>query len=201
MKTMGDKVTTEDSTTSCLALIADLQDLAIDLAAGSYSRTTLEMLQRNLKRRVPSVLGASISIPAGRVPEVAVRLDLVTRTVEPEEIAAALKLPLAHLLSNTDGFIIFYAAAPIAFVQLAADLADALRLEAGEVDQHPRLPVEPLHPGIAGLQDFTAVNQAVGVLMGRGLGLDEARAELRRRAEEAGTDLVGAAHDVRTSYV
>jgi hypothetical protein len=183
-----------------LALIADLQDLAIDLAVDSYSQTTLEMLQRDLRRNVATALGASITVPGTRMREAALQLNLVRQTVERHEIATGLKLSLNRFCTSTAGVITFYATAPQAFVQLATDLASVLQLSPGDLDQHPPLPVEPLHPGISGLQDLAVVNQAVGILMGRGRSLHQARAELRHRAVESGTGLREAACTVRDSY-
>jgi len=183
-----------------LALVTDLRDLAIDLAADSYSRTTLEMLQRDLRRSVAAALGASITVPGTRAREAALQLNLVRRTVQPHEIATGLELRLNRFCATAAGAITFYATAPHAFVQLATDLASVLQLSPGDLDPHPPLPVEPLHPGISGLQDLSVVNQAVGILMGRGRSLHQARAELRHRAMESGTGLLEAAHTIRDSY-
>ena len=143
--------------------------------------------------------GASITVPSTRVRE-ALQFNLVSQTVEPHEIATGLTLPLNRFWTTAAGAITFYATAPRAFVQLAADFASVLQLSPGDLDEHPPLPVTPLHPGIRGLQDLTVVNQAVGILMGRGRSLDQARAELRHRAEKSNTGLLKAALAIRDSY-
>lgn len=183
-----------------LALIADLQDLAIDLAAGSYSRTTLEMLQRDLRSSVSTALGASITVPGIQVRGAALPLNLVSQTVEPHQIAAGLGLALDRFCTTAAGVITFYASAPGAFVQLAADFASVLQLSPDDLDQNPPLPVTPLHSDISGLQDLTMINQAVGILMGRGRTLHQARVELGHRAEKSSTSLLEAAHTIRDSY-
>jgi len=98
--------------TLSLALITDLQDLAIDLAAGSYSRTTLEMLQRDLRSSVATALGASITVPGTRVRGAALQLNLVSQTVDPQEIATGLRLPLDRFCTTAANVITFYATAP-----------------------------------------------------------------------------------------
>lgn len=180
-------------------LIADLEDLAIDLAESSYSQTTIEMVQRNLKRSVGSALGASVAVPAAEGREGA-SLNLIGKTVQPGEVASTLSVPLRHFRSGLDGDITFYASAPHAFSRLASDLAEALGLFPSALDQRPQRPVEPLHPAVRGLQDLAVINEAVGILVGRGLRLDRARAEMRRRADLAGTGLLAAAHEIRDSY-
>lgn len=181
------------------ALVADLQDLAIDLAGGSYSRTTLEMIQRDLRRCVASALGASVTV-ADTVEREGSRLNLMGHSVEPDEVAATLSVPLRPFSSGVQGEVTFYASEPDAFVRLAADLTATLGLVPGEADQRPQRLAEPLHPVVRGLQDLAVINQAVGILVGRGYGLERARAEVRRRGDRAGTGLLEAAHAILDSY-
>ena len=180
-----------------VALSADLRDLAVDLAAGGYTRTIMAMLERDLRRSVPSALGATITLSRGH-DHAPVQIHLVARTLAPDEIRAALRFPLATpslTPESTPGptfsvSVTLYAARAVAFADLAADLADVLHVE---VDQQPPMPDSPISPGTSGLTDLTQVNIALGHLVNRGRTLVEARAELARLATHHRTDLADAA--------
>ena len=176
-----------------LALVADLRDLAVDLAAGGYTRTTLAMLERDLLRSVSSALGATMTLHRGpgqrRSP-----VDLVARTLQPEEIHATLCVPLRAAERMLSASITFYAAHACAFVDLAVDLADLLGVP---VDPRSTLPDHPVEPGTSGLTDLTTVNIALGHLLNRGRTLTQARTELAALAEHHDTDLTGAARLIR----
>lgn len=181
-----------------IALVADLRDLAVDLAEGGYTRTTLAMLDRDLRRCVPSALGATVSLVRGpdRTP---LQIHLVSRTLEPDEVRATLRIPLRGPDPAVDASITLYASRVVAFADLAADLTDSLRVL---VDQRPNLPQSPVEPGTSGLPDLTLVNIALGRLLNRGRTLAQARAELNKHATHHHTDLAGAARLLldRSSY-
>ena len=184
-----------------VALSADLRDLAVDLAAGGYTRTIMAMLERDLRRSVPSALGATITLSRGH-DHAPVQIHLVARTLAPDEIRAALRFPLAAPPPTpelTPGpmagpafsvSVTLYAARAVAFADLAVDLADVLHVE---VDQQPPMPDSPISPGTSGLTDLTQVNIALGHLVNRGRTLVEARAELARLATHHRTELADAA--------
>ena len=178
------------------ALAADLRDLSIDLSVDGYTRTTLAMIEHNLRRTVTSLLGASITLHTPASPDVAVVVHFVDRTIEPDEIGAALVLPLPGLSAPRNASITFYAAKPDAFDPLIPQLAQALHLHPGSIDWHPPLPTSPISPRVDGLHDFAVVNCALGVLLNRGHTLDTARAELIDHAQRAQTDLTAAAHAI-----
>ncbi len=179
-----------------LALLADLRDLTVDLGASGYTRTTLAMLERDLLRNVPSALGATVALLADEPGRLPIEVHLVARTVRPDEIASALQVPLARLAPTVNGSITFWAGEPGALGDLAADLVAAFGLVPVDVDQDPDRPRGPLAPTVEGLQDFSLVNRALGVLMNRGHTLAAARAELDRRAALRGLELVAAARAV-----
>jgi hypothetical protein len=84
--------------------------------------------------------------------------------------------------------LILYAGSPGAFVDLAADLAwlTARSLSDFILDQH-------LTPAAGSLQEgqlraASAINQALGVLIGRGYTPQQAHGELDTQAAHAGTD-------------
>ena len=179
-------------------LAADLRDLAVDLSAGGYTRTTLRMLERNLLRSVPSVLAATITLRNLRS-GCGVEVNLVRRIVEAGEVMSGLKVPLAALVPTLAGHTTFYASQPAAFADLVEDLATALRVPPHDLDQRVPPPSGAIRPGIEGLQDFSLVNRALGVLLNRGYELTAARTELQARAERSGTELVAAARAILAS--
>lgn len=82
--------------------------------------------------------------------------------------------------------LILYAAAPGAFVDLAADLVwvTGRDVSAFEVDRH--LPGDYSEAVATHLSDWFATNQAVGVLIASGLTLKEAEEQLDARARRLG---------------
>jgi hypothetical protein len=91
---------------------------------------------------------------------------------------------------------ILYARSPGAFVDLAADAA---WLTGGPpiefvLDAHLRTPTEP-NPATP-IAAESAINQAIGVLIGRGFTAEQANLELDARAAHGGTERVTAAHIV-----
>lgn len=116
------------------------------------------------------------------------------RFLDPGDIVASARLPLAALTGVEPGsMIVFYASMAGAFVDLAADLGFALgvRLDGLIVDDHPLGP--RVLSGVAGMSDMSQVNQAIGILIARGHTHDSARTELRRLARLVEITLVPAA--------
>lgn len=176
------------------ALVADLCEITTDLAEGAYTRSTVAMLDRNLRRRIPSALGATITLTHPDCPDGhPVEVHLVPRTVTPVMIRAALRVPLLQLTGAVRGSVTFYATEACAFADLITDLGALLAVDPAALDEHPALPDHPIEPGISGLVDLTVVNIALGILLNRGRSLTEARAELSRQAHQLDTDLATAA--------
>ncbi|MDP9094783.1 MAG: hypothetical protein M3N95_18055 [Actinomycetota bacterium] len=92
--------------------------------------------------------------------------------------------------------LLFYAADPGAFVDLAADLSFALGLELSDLvlDRHLTLPRHG--EGIDGFEFWSGINQAVGVLIARGHTPESARTELHRLADSDSGNLHDAARAV-----
>jgi hypothetical protein len=163
------------------ALAADLAGLSRALDQPDVDlETELRRLIAELKRAVNSYLGLRMSIAVeGR------ELSFTTFTdrESQSQIASSLMLPLTGVSGLPGGSsLILYAAAPGAFVDLAADLSHALQLQLSAVvlDQH--LPALRVRGCIEGLRSWSDVNRAVGVLIGRGHTPESGRAELRRLA-------------------
>lgn len=181
------------------AIAADLRDLAIDLSAGGYTRTTLLMLKRNLSRRVPAILGGTVTLVAASPAGATISVNMVGRVVGPHEIAAALEIALGPLLPDISGTVVIYSGEPDAFVELAAELAEALNMTPFVLDPHPPLPAVAIAPNADGLEDFSLVDRAMGVLLNRGYSVDDARTELGRRAARSQTAVTAAARVVLAS--
>jgi hypothetical protein len=91
---------------------------------------------------------------------------------------------------------ILFATVPGAFIDLAADLTwmTGHPLTSVVLDQH--LPVRVDVQAGDALQQASVINQALGVLIGRGCTPEQADLELAARAAEAGTDRYHAAVDL-----
>ena len=159
--------------TADLALLTQaLDDSGIDLEAG------LRAFTADVKLAVASFTGMTMTIAlAGHEVSFTVRDEA---TIQP---ATSLLIPLA-IVTPTDAAstLLLYAATPGAFVDLAADLIYALRIEptALVLDGH----FDPFagSAGLTGLDEHSAINQAIGVLIGRGHTPESAQHELQRLA-------------------
>jgi hypothetical protein len=116
---------------------------------------------------------------------------------------------------NGESYVIFYAATPGAFVDLAADFGYALGTAivtfcpsawdgdstAGDGQQSPArrdrhqlivldadLPAPSTTSGFIGLDEFSTINRAVGILIEQGHHPNQAHAALRHEAAEAGVE-------------
>ena len=163
------------------ALTADLAGLSRALDEPNLDlETHLRTLIADLGRAVDSYLGLRMTVVVeGR------QLSFATFSDPGSEprIATSLMLPLAAASDLPDGsFLVLYAARAGAFVDLAADLGFALGLDRSAVvlDQHRASDIG--YDGIDGLRPWHDVNQAIGVLIGRGHTIESARAELGRLA-------------------
>ncbi len=174
-------------------LTSDLRDLALDLQAGSYTRTTLAMFTHDLRRAVPSALGATIFFDLDTPTGVPKEIHLVERVLDPAEIASGLQIPLVLPQQSLHARVLFYASEPEAFDAVVTGLVALLDAQAGPVDASPTLPTSLVSPSVVAAQDFSLVNEALGVLISRGLTLTEARGDLQAEATRGRSDLPTAA--------
>jgi hypothetical protein len=93
---------------------------------------------------------------------------------------------------------VLYAATRGAFVDLAADLSYALRIDPAKLilDSHPVENPDGNGNGLAGLAAHVTINQAIGVLIGRGHTPDSGRQELHRLAALDHGDLHASAQQI-----
>jgi len=175
--------------------------LAADLAALSHAldddldlETTVRDFAAAAKLAVSSYLAMTVTVIAGGH---AVRFNVREHAQIERDIAASLLIPLATIpAAEAGGSLVLYAATPGAFVDLAADLTYALQAgpDALIIDAH-------LNPsfddsGLEGFADMTHINQAIGILIGRGHTPEGASTELQRLAASAETTLRVAAHQL-----
>jgi hypothetical protein len=185
----------------------DISDaLAADLARLTQARDTddidlethLNAFANDVKLAVPSFIGMTITI--------ALDGHEVSFTVRDSSIAAAstrtsLLIPLAAL-TTTDaaGTYLLYATTPGAFVDLAADLSYALGIGPTNLVLDGHLPTADDQTGTSGLDTRVAIDQAIGVLIGRGHTPETARDELHRRASlDHGSLRAAATQIIRTA--
>ncbi|MDT4918062.1 MAG: hypothetical protein QOH89_2762 [Pseudonocardiales bacterium] len=176
-----------------LALLTDaLDEPGADLAE------TLRRLAAAASVAVQSYLGLSVIAGDGARP---VTFTALEATVVAADIGSSLRMPLSqHTARPADSrlVVIFYARRPGAFVDLAADLSSltGLRLIDFVLDDHLRLPASR-HPADTVLSS-SVVNQAVGLLLGRGYTPERAAHEIDVRAATAGHSRFEAAQRVLT---
>ena len=181
--------------------------LAVDLAALSDAlgdsdvdlETLLQALAADLKDAIASYIGMTLTIIVNGH-EFSFTMFLEANA---EAVATSLKIPLAALSSAEEGTsLVLYATMPGAFVDLAADLSYVLGLGPDLLvpDQRTAHHATTLdQAGVAGLAEYSLVNQAVGVLIARGHTAESARDELRRLADLDGGHLRDAASTVLMS--
>ena len=171
------------------ALAADLTILtqALDDPDSDVVESVLR-LARDVGSAVPSFLGLTVTVHDSDPPFTFTTLE---DHVGPGHVRTSLMMALSHDAAGAR--VIVYAGTPGAFVDLAADLSWLARhtLAGCELDQHLILPA--IASPAANLHAVTAVNQAIGVLIGAGLTPEAAHRELEVRAATTDTDRLTAA--------
>lgn len=179
------------------ALAADLRLLTAALdEPGTDIAATLHQLAADTTAGVPSYLGLSVMV--SRSDPLFTSTYLIDGVVA-GDVRTSLQLRLPGLgdgRSPPTVAIIVYAGSPGAFVDLAADLAwlTARPLADFILDQHLVIPAGSVTGGQ--LRAASAINQAIGVLVGRGYTPQQADWELDTQAGHARTDRLSAAHHI-----
>ena len=166
-----------------------------------------------LRTAVPSYRGMYLTVVEDDEP---VGLSAFDST-EDGAITTSLRLPFAALAPgfHVGSRVVFYAASPGAFVDLAADIGHALHAPIIFDGLRPRLTESPEDDGqhgdglrdghesivldadlppatlvsrLTGLDDMSTINRAIGMLIDQGHHPDEARATLHRHAVTAGVE-------------
>lgn len=183
------------------ALAADLAVLTQTLdEPGTDIAETLRQFAADARRAVPSYLGLSLLVVRGA--GLPVTITALEHGAAPSQVQTTLRMPLPR--EPGDGVsvaLILYAARPGAFVDLAADLCWMIgeRLSAVAVDEHLLAPAAPDPSGLLpplSVLSGSAIDQATGVLIGRGFTPAQAQRYLAAHAAESGVDVHGAADRV-----
>ena len=196
------------------ALLRDLLDLSssVELDEDELG-ARLAALVTALRAAVPSYRGMYLTVVECGQP---VSLSAFHST-EDGAITTSLRLPFAALAPgfHVGSRVVFYAASPGAFVDLAADLGHALHAPIIFDGLRPRLTESPEGDGqhddahrdghesivldadlppatlvsrLTGLDDVSTINRAIGILIDQGHHPDKAHATLHRHAVTAGVE-------------
>ena len=150
------------------ALAENIRDLFDGLdQSPSQVEESLASLRRDLKLAVRSSVGLTLTIAMD--PDQRITLTSIDHFTETSDIVTSLRLPMGWAAMETGSMIIFYAGVPGAFVDLAADLSYSLHLPPGTIvlDEDTTAPVS--ESGLTGTTESSTINQAIGVLIDRGL--------------------------------
>jgi hypothetical protein len=168
------------------ALAADLAVLSEALDDSDADLVEeLRQLVADVKLAVRSYLGLTVIASNSTFP---LSLTAMEDFAHPDDVMTSLMIPLSDHDGGAAGsgvVLILYAARGGAFVDLAADLSwlTGRHLSDFALDQHLSLPVEM---GLDGVLGSSLVNQAIGVLIGRGYTPEQAELEIDTRAAASG---------------
>lgn len=170
------------------ALAAELEILTAALdQPGADIAHSVSQLALNAAAAVTTYLGLSVLVSRSEPP---FAFTALADGVAADDIRTSLQMVLPDVGDDGDRPMVavnLYAGSPGAFVDLAADLAWLTARPPSDfvLDQHLTLPTS----SDAGTQPLGAsvVNQAIGVLIGRGYTPEQADRELDTRAARAGT--------------
>lgn len=163
-----------------LRLLCDEPDDADRLVTG------LTELGSSVAAAVPSCMSVSVWVGVAGS-DAPVTIGIRSEGVGP--VLASLAVPRS--LAEPGDIVLFQAREAGAFLVLADDLRGWLDpLVPLLIDEHLHLEIDATAGGLtSSMDDLSAVNRAVGVLIDRGLLPEAAQAELSRRAQQDGTDL------------
>jgi hypothetical protein len=185
-------------------LLTHLRELSSSLDGHNEALSvSLRRLVSCLRAATPSYTGLELRLVSHGWP-----VTLTEYSDEDVPAATSLRLDLALVLTGLDrrSSIVFYAAAPGALVDLAADLGYVLGVagpgaafphstgtaayegERVAIELDGDLPPASRHSGLVGMAEFSTINRAVGLLIGQGHSAEEARAILHRGAATEGVE-------------
>jgi hypothetical protein len=183
------------------ALAADLGILTAALdEPGADIAQSLNQLALNARAAVPTYLGLSVIVGDDDHPSLSV--DLADGVLA-GDIRASLRLTLSGVIESREMLavaLILYAGSPGTFVDLAADLAWLTGRPSSDfvLDEHLHVPAGSR----TGMQLAAAViNQAIGILIGRGYTPQLADCHLDTLAANAGTDRHAAAARILATLI
>jgi len=189
------ELTVDDSTALNEGLIGLAAYVAGPPSAGSDNelRRSMSTLVVSVKRAAPSYSGLAITVMIDDQP---VTLTSMEPFTDASAIVTSLRLSLGWLTSlSSASQITFYAATPGTFVDLAADLSYVIGAVSLRLDED--LPSR-FGSDLIGVNELSAINKAIGILVGHDHTLGSARRELQRMADAAAISLSQAAGRVST---
>jgi hypothetical protein len=172
------------------ALAADLGILtaALDEPAADVLHS-LHRLGVDARAAAPTFLGLSVTV-AGSDPPFTFTTTFEAGAADNVRTSLRLTLPagVGEGRAGPSVALVFFAARPGTFVDLAADLAWLTGRPPSDfaLDQHLSVPARS--DGGASLRAASVINQAIGVLIGRGYSPRQAHSKLDTQADGAGTD-------------
>jgi hypothetical protein len=165
-------------------LTAALEDPATDIME------TVRQLARAAVQAIPSYIGLSLLIETDRH---LVPLSAFEMSAGPDDVLTSLTLPLGLWLPIPTGakpaatiVLTLYASVLGAFVDLASDIS-WLSAEDGAAGLDQALP-STISAAAVSIVELALINQAIGLLIGRGYTPDEAERELRLTAVRDGVE-------------
>jgi hypothetical protein len=174
---------------AALAADLDLLTQALDTAATDTADTITKMTA-SARSAVESYLGLSVAVNADGTQ---VHLAVLEDGTEADDIHTSLLIPLSPAIVAATAAVaavslILYAGTPGAFIDLAADLAWLTGRDPSEyrLDEHHTLPHDAT--ATTPLRGQSTINQALGVLIGRGFKPADAERELYAQAATTGVD-------------
>jgi hypothetical protein len=171
------------------AIARQLRLLCENLEDADRLATGLAELGASVASAVPSCTTVSVWVGAAG-PDVPVTIGIRSEAGGP--VLASLAVPLSA--SEPGDIALFQASEVGAFLLLADDLRGQLNPRlALRVDEHLHSQIDSTEAELtSSMDDLSAVNRALGILIDQGLLPDHAQAELSRRAQRDGTDLPAA---------
>lgn len=171
------------------ALAADLDILTAALdQPGADVLHTLHQLGVNARAAVPTYLGLRVTVDGSDPP---FAFTILEGRAAADDVCSSLRLRLPGVgggRSSLSVSLILYAATPGTFIDLTADLAWLTGRPPSDfvLDQHLPGPARP----DAGtyLRTVSVINQAIGVLIGRGYTPEQADRELDTQGERSSTE-------------
>jgi hypothetical protein len=165
-----------------LALLSDALDLP-----GDAITEAVRQLAADAGLAVRSYLGLSV-FTAGGQPSFS--FVLMADGAEQADIRASLMIPLSRLpgpdVSAVDVSVVLFAAKQGAFVDMAADMAWILGRELDNISVDQHLVADAMANAGLSLGERSMINQALGVLLSRGMTPAQADVELDAHAAGAG---------------
>lgn len=168
---------------------------------GTDIEHSLQQLALAAAAAIPSYHGLSVIVPHSDPP---LTLTILADGAKAGDIRTSLQVLLPTMGAGHDAAtvaVILYASAPGTFVDLAADLAWLTEQPMGEITLDGHLTVPAAADIGVQLHAASDINQAIGVLIGRGYTPHQARRHLDIQAATNGSDRHAAAQLILTALI